>query len=196
LIGVKTCGQTTCSFNTHIGTCITGNFGNNSTVLGAQVKSYSFLDNQVIISDGCGNQRIYATGAGNVLIGPTGSVNPNNARLHVTGNLTADGQGVSPMHGLTGPQSGVINVDWNNGNMQYLQISAPATGSNFINGITGGVYNLLIQATATAQIDWTNVLFPGGTAGTITGTTGSVDLVSFIAGPTGQYYGSISRNFS
>jgi hypothetical protein len=115
--------------------------------------------------------------------------------LQVTGNLTADGQGVSPMHFIPGPTSGVVNIDWNNGNTQYLKVVGGVTGTNFINGITGGVYNLIIESTGIAAINWTNVLFAGGTGENITGTTGSVDIASFIAGPTAQYYGAINKNF-
>jgi hypothetical protein len=149
---------------------------------------------QVSISDGCGNVRFYASKEGYTTIGATG-LNTYNAKLHVPGNLTADGQGVSPLHTI-GTTSGNVTFNWNNGNTQFVELTGNLTGSTFQNGITGGVYNILLKSNVTASASWTNVLFPGGTAnGAITGVTGSVDMVSLMAGPTGVYYGAISKNY-
>jgi hypothetical protein len=186
---------TTQSYNTFIGSSITCSFGSNSTVLGARVASTSACSNQVIIADGCGTQRLYSDPSGNVVIGGQATANPNAAKLHVPGNLTNTGQAVSLLHTIPGPTSGTLSVDWDNGNNQYVQIDGAVTSTTFTNGITGGVYNLIIEATATSAILWTDVIFPGGsTGGYITGATGSVDVLSFMAGPTGLFYGAINKN--
>lgn len=92
----------------------------------------------------------------------------------------------------------VSTVDWNTGNVQYLQLAANTT-LNFINPAPGSRYLLILRQTGAGSFTVgfpASVKWPGGTTPTLTTTTNKSDVITFIYdGNTGQYYGGSSLNY-
>ena len=91
-------------------------------------------------------------------------------------------------------------VNWNISNVQYYGMVTGIQTLTFTNPISGGRYILILKQPASgtgATVNWpTGVLWGGGTAPTLTTTTGKVDLISFIYdGINSKYYGNSSLNF-
>jgi hypothetical protein len=185
--------------NTFVGANINGNFGNNSTVLGSNVSAFSGCNSQVVLADGTGNVRLYSDTSGNTAIGAT-SADGNkllvNGGLKACGSVLATGQGVAGYFSQGLVPSPTLLVDWSCGNIQQVDLTGTYTTVDFVNGITGGVYNLLMSYTGSTTIAFgSNFSAPLGASGAaITGTTGARDVGSFIAGGTG-YFMAINKDF-
>jgi hypothetical protein len=184
------------SYNTFVGSTITGSYGDSNTVIGARISGLiSGGSNQIAIADGAGSVRIYGDSSGRVTIGPTGA-NPLNSKLHVTGNVTAAGQGVAQFNNIGSLGTPTLQVDWNSGNVQAVNLTGTYSSTTFSNGITGGVYSLIMNYTGSTTISWGAQFRAAGgaTGGAITGTTGATDIASFIVGATG-YFLAINKDF-
>lgn len=92
----------------------------------------------------------------------------------------------------------VSTVNWNTGNVQYLQLSAN-TNLNFINPVAGSRYLLILRQTGAGAFTVgfpATVKWSGGTTPTLTTTTNKSDVITFIYdGNTAQYYGGSSLNY-
>ena len=127
----------------------------------------------------------------------TGAFAPSGSYItgsQTTGSVTFAKQYVSLQKVAT------TGINWNTSNVQYLALATGIQTLTFSNPISGGRYILMLKQPASgtgASVNWpTGVLWGGGTAPTLTTTTGKVDLVSFIYdGVNAQYYGNASLNF-
>tara|TARA_R100000084_G_scaffold109439_1_gene76836 strand:- start:18931 stop:21144 length:2214 start_codon:yes stop_codon:yes gene_type:complete len=132
------------------------------------------------------------------------TINPNLTNLNPTskriinssgcyhGNIDITGQVFTNMYEISDPGSGAIPLDFDNGSVQKITLTASAAYSlgapTNIN--EGATYMLTIMqpaltgnATLTFSADY---LFPGGTVPTITAAAGSVDVLSFLCVDTGS----------
>lgn len=93
-----------------------------------------------------------------------------------------------------------VTLDWNNGNVQYIVLANGAQTFTFANPIDGARYMIILKQPATGAagtVTWpATVLWPGGTAPTLTATNGKVDIVTFVYdGTNTKYYGGNSLNY-
>jgi hypothetical protein len=88
-------------------------------------------------------------------------------------------------------------IDWNLGNEHELTLTGNVT-LTFTHPVNGGRYVLVLKTGAGGfTVTWpAAVLWPGGSAPTITVTASKVDLITFmyLAG-SGKYYGAFSQAF-
>ena len=101
------------------------------------------------------------------------------------------------------PAGTTQNINWNDGNTQVIDLG-DATGDvtvSFTNGAAGGVYRLKViqDATTPRNITWAvsggSVLWPGGSAPTISTGALAVDLITLVFDGT-DYLGKADQNFS
>lgn len=113
--------------------------------------------------------------------------------LTVTGSTTTSGQFASGDYAIT--DGAGFNVNWNNGNTQYVTIAANRTPT-FSNPKNGATYRLrIIQGGGGSKtITWPTVTWRGGTAPTLTTTNGKQDIIVFVYS-NGVYYGDASLNY-
>jgi hypothetical protein len=111
----------------------------------------------------------------------------------ITGNIDVTGQYRSASFQIT--DGAGFNVNWNNGNVQYVTIQANRTPT-FSNPKEGARYILIvIQGTGGSKtITWPTVKWRGGTAPTLTTTAGKADIITFVYA-NGSYYGDASLNY-
>lgn len=109
-----------------------------------------------------------------------------------------------------GDVSGTINVDWNAGNVQRLRLTGTGVTINLNNGHLGGVYTLIVHQDGTGSRTVTtwgtsdnavNVVWPAGTAPTLTTTVDKADIFTFVKtkgiSATDHYYGTTSaKNYA
>lgn len=88
-------------------------------------------------------------------------------------------------------------IDWNAGNEHFCTLTGNVTFT-FSNPVDGGRYVLLLATGAGSfTATWpASVLWPGGTAPTITVTASKLDLITFIyVSGTSKYYGSFNQAY-
>ena len=129
--------------------------------------------------------------SGSVVIGTTSPT----AKFVVTGGQVAIGMPstLSP----TGA-SPAQTLDWNNGNIQFIDISG-ATGTVSLtlnNPAIGASYVLKIkQGASSTNVSWPGtVKWPGGVTPTITTTSGAFDVISMFYDGT-SYYASSGKDY-
>jgi hypothetical protein len=106
----------------------------------------------------------------------------------------ATGQYASAEHD-NGTVSGSATIDWNNGNVQYITLSA-ATTLTFSNPLSGGRY-LLHVAGAYVPTFPSTVRWPSGTTPTATATSGHKDIYSFVySSKESLYDGAQNANYA
>lgn len=121
--------------------------------------------------------------------------NPGSKRwiLQYMGNNKFDGQYYSEQYTCT------TTLDWNNGNVQYIQLTNGSQTFTFSNPKAGARYLLYLKQPASGAAG--TVLWPaavswsGATAPTLTATNSSIDMISLpYDGTNLEYYGTYSLN--
>ena len=112
--------------------------------------------------------------------------------LHVNGNARIDGQAYTEQHGT--PLAGAT-IDWNNGNVQYIQLASGANTLSLSNPKSGATYILQVKqpsSGAAGTITYpTSVKYPGGTKAVLTTDNDAIDIITLIYnGTTTHYYAS------
>jgi len=92
-------------------------------------------------------------------------------------------------------------VNWNNGNVQTVTVSATSPTFAPSNPKAGATYILMVTQGATPTgISWDGTVKWSGGAPTLSSTTGQIDVITLICydaaanSGTGAYYGSASLN--
>jgi hypothetical protein len=88
-------------------------------------------------------------------------------------------------------------INWNNGNVQYVQLVNGAQTFTFTNPQGGARYMLILKqpgSSSAGTVTWpATVLFPSDTAPTLTTTNSKVDVITFVYDSTNnKYYGGSS----
>ena len=112
--------------------------------------------------------------------------------LHVNGNARIDGQAYTEQHGA--PLAGAT-IDWNNSNVQYIQLASGANTLSLNNPKSGATYILQVKqpsSGAAGTITYpTSVKYPGGTKAVLTTDNDAIDIITLIYnGTTTHYYAS------
>lgn len=110
--------------------------------------------------------------------------------------MATTGQYFSTKFTLT--DGATIALDWNSGNVQYVVLGGNRTFT-FANPKDGGRYTLIIKqdGTGSRTLTWpAAVLWPAGSAPTLTTTANKVDIIGCVYdGTNSKYYCSSSLNF-
>ena len=109
------------------------------------------------------------------------------------GKISSVGQYASAKHTCT------TTLDWNNANVQYIQLANGAQTFTFANPLDGGRYCIILKqpsSGAAGTVSWpATVLWPAATQPTLTVTNGQVDIVTFVYdGTNSKYYAGSSLN--
>jgi len=93
-----------------------------------------------------------------------------------------------------------VTLNWNNGNVQYIQLASASQTFTFANPQGGARYMLILKqpsSGAAGTVIWpANVYFPGDTPPTLTGTNSKTDIITFIYDSVNaKYYGGSSLNY-
>lgn len=91
-----------------------------------------------------------------------------------------------------------IAIDWDNGNVQYVELGAAGRTVTFANPKTGGRYIFIIKQDGTGSrtiTTWPTIVWVGGAAPTLTTTADHYDIVSLVYDGT-NYYGAYTLDFS
>lgn len=140
-----------------------------------------------------------ATGPGVPTGGTTGQMlrknSSTNYDLGYVSNVVSIGQVSSALKAI-GTGGATKTIDWNEGNVQSVTLSANLTFT-FTNPVTGAGYVLKITQDTTARtITWpATVKWAGGAAPTLTATSGAIDIVSLLWDGT-NYFGNIAKAFA
>ena len=127
------------------------------------------------------------TGGDIVISGQSANVgigtSPNTgATLHVSGNTRMDGQTYNPLYTLT--DGATITPDFDNGNIQTVELGGNRTIANPSNIVAGSMYTLILKqdSTGSRTVAWGDqYMFPGGTTPTLTTTANKVDIINLMA---------------
>jgi len=108
----------------------------------------------------------------------------------VNSNLKITGQGYTEQHGT--PLAGAT-IDWNNGNIQYIQLASGANTLSLSNPKSGATYILQVKqpsSGAAGTITYpTSVKYPGGSKPILTTDNDAIDIITLIYnGTTTHYY--------
>ena len=119
-----------------------------------------------------------------------GSATVGTETLEVTGNTKITGQGYTEQHDSL---AGNATVDWDDGNVQYIQLASGANTFTPSNPKDGATYILQIKqpsSGAAGTITWgASVKWPAATAPILTTTNDYIDIVTLIYnGTTTHYY--------
>lgn len=93
--------------------------------------------------------------------------------------------------------SGTIAIDWDDGNVQYFELTGTGRTVTFSHPNAGARYVLIIKQAAAGSktiTTWPTIKWQGGSAPTLTATGNRYDIISLIYDGT-NYYGSIVDNF-
>lgn len=112
--------------------------------------------------------------------------------LHVNGNARIDGQAYTEQHGA--PLAGAT-IDWDNSNVQYIQLASGANTLSLSNPKSGATYILQVKqpsSGAAGTITYpASVKYPGGTKPVLTTDNDAIDIITLIYnGTTTHYYAS------
>lgn len=136
--------------------------------------------------------------------GTTGKLVQNSgATIDDSGNLTAvnitsTGQIASNINDV-GASGTTKTINWNDANVQFVDMTGNCTFT-FSNPVSGGTYQLILKqdATGSRTATWpATVLWPSGTAPTLSTAANSIDIVTFTYSALDtEYYGVSQLNFS
>lgn len=92
------------------------------------------------------------------------------------------------------------SVDWNNGNVQYIQLASGAQSFSFANGKGGARYALILKqpgSGAAGTVSWPgSVAWPAGSVPTLSAANNKVDLVAFVYDSANStFYAAAATNF-
>lgn len=108
-------------------------------------------------------------------------------------SITASGQIVSTQHTTT------VSVNWNTGNVQYIQLASGNNTFSFSNPLSGGRYMLILKqpgSGAAGTVTWPTISWVGNTAPTLTAINNKVDIITFVYdGVNAVYFGNYSQNY-
>ena len=114
---------------------------------------------------------------------------------------------ISPAHHDEGTETGNFTINWSNAPVHTVTLNGTTNAVVTMNSpLQGGAYALrIIQGATPGTIDFTagsfaNAVWPGGTAPTLSGSTGDVDIINLLyiddGGGTVTYYGTFATDFS
>lgn len=114
---------------------------------------------------------------------------------------------ISPAHYDEGTETTNFTIDWSNSPVQTVTLNGTTNATVTLNNpLQGGAYVLrIIQGATPGTIDFTaggfaDAVWPGGTAPTLSGSTGDVDIINLLyiddGGGTVTYYGTFATDFS
>lgn len=120
------------------------------------------------------------------------------AAADATAVAVFSGEYFSPLHD-DGTCTTSATIDYSVGNDHTIVLTHGDTCAfTFSNPVNGGRYCLLLvqDGTGGGLASWTNVLWPGGTAPTLTTTPSKTDLCTFLyVSSSGKYLGACSQNY-
>jgi hypothetical protein len=89
-----------------------------------------------------------------------------------------------------------LTVDLANGTVQDLTLTGNAT-ITMPTAVAGKSFIIMLNqdATGSRSVTWSTVVWPGGTAPTITGTASKMDVYSFFSDGTNWYGVTVSQNY-
>lgn len=89
-----------------------------------------------------------------------------------------------------------ITVNLANGTVQNLTLTGNAT-ITMPTAVAGKSFIIMLRqdATGSRSVTWSTVVWPGGTAPTITGTASKMDMYSFFSDGTNWYGVIVSQNY-
>jgi hypothetical protein len=89
-----------------------------------------------------------------------------------------------------------ITVNLANGTVQNLTLTGNAT-ITMPTAVAGKSFIIMLRqdATGSRSVTWSTVVWPGGTAPTITGTASKMDMYSFFSNGTVWYGVTVSQNY-
>jgi hypothetical protein len=89
-----------------------------------------------------------------------------------------------------------ITVNLANGTVQNLTLTGNAT-ITMPTAVAGKSFIIMLRqdATGSRSVTWSTVVWPGGTAPTITGTANKMDMYSFFSDGTNWYGVIVSQNY-
>lgn len=92
-------------------------------------------------------------------------------------------------------------LDWNNGNVQYMQLASANQTFTFANPKDGARYTLILKQPAggaAGTVTWPGtVAWPGSVTPTLTPTNSRYDVITFVYdGTNTKYYGVVSYNYT
>jgi hypothetical protein len=140
--------------------------------------------NVLVIRDSAFTAKVTIQDSGNIGLGTTAP----------SGKMEVKGQYYATQYTTT------TTLDWNNGNVQYIQLTNGAQTFTFANPQGGARYMLILKQPsggAAGTVSWPGViLWPGGPAPSLTGTNNKVDIITFVYDSTnGYYYAGSSLNY-
>lgn len=89
-----------------------------------------------------------------------------------------------------------LTVDLANGTVQNLTLTGNAT-ITMPTAVAGKSFIIMLRqdGTGSRSVTWSTVVWPGGTAPTITGTASKMDMYSFFSDGTNWYGVTVSQNY-
>jgi hypothetical protein len=140
--------------------------------------------NVLMIRDSSYTAKVTVQDSGNIGVGTTAP----------SGKIEVKGQYFSTQYTTT------TTLDWNNGNVQYIQLVSGAQTFTFTNPQGGARYMLILKqpgSGAAGTVTWPGtVLWPGGPAPGLTGTNNKADVITFVYdSANNQYYAGSSLNY-
>ncbi len=92
-----------------------------------------------------------------------------------------------------------VTLDWNNGNVQNIQLASGNNTFTFANPLAGGRYMIILRQPASGAagtVTWPTVLWSGATAPVLTATNSKTDVITFVYdGTNTSYMGGFSLNY-
>jgi hypothetical protein len=114
-----------------------------------------------------------------------------------SGNVTFNGQTAAALNDA-GNSGTAKTINWNDSNKQLVTLTGNVTFT-FTSPLSGASYTLLLKQDGTGPrlATWpASVLWPGGTAPTLSTAAGKVDVVTFVYDDVdGKYYGGFSIGY-
>jgi hypothetical protein len=122
-------------------------------------------------------------------------VTGSNGTTVVSGSLEILNQVYVPVNDKGNSGSGSTAFNWNDGNIQSITLTGPQTFT-FSNPQSGANYQIIVTQDSTAgrTITWPTIYWEGDTTPTLTGTSGSIDVTTFVYDGS-KYLGTIAKNF-
>lgn len=91
------------------------------------------------------------------------------------------------------------SVNWNNGNVQYIQLISGTNAFTFSNGTSGGRYMTILRQPSSGYGvgTWSSVQWPYGSTPVLTSATNNVDILTFVYDNlNSSYYGGVNLGYT